>query len=290
MEPFALRSLLLTCGLIALTAAHQAHADPLGVVNTVRRQGCGSNNAAALVHTPALDTAAQAVADGKPLRAAVDASGYRAVHATVIYLDGARDDNELARLVAQSCAQVGQAGLRHAGSFKRGQSVWVVLAEPFTVPALDKAVVSARVLELVNRARAQPRRCGGEDFSPAAALHLSSVLERAAGIHARDMADRGSMSHAGRDGSTPSQRVTRTGYQWSAVGENIAAGQRDADSAVKSWLSSPGHCANLMSPDYTEVGVAFATNAASQAGIYWAQVFAAPLGAPGKPSSYPGRR
>jgi len=290
MKPFAFRSLVLIGGLIAFTAAHHAHADPLGVVNTVRRQGCGSNNAAALTHIPPLDTAAQAVADGKSLRAAVDASGYRAVNTTMIYLDGARDDNELARLVAQSCTQVAQAGLRDAGSYQRGRTVWVVLAEPFTVPALDKAMVSTRVLELVNRARAQSRRCGGTDFAPAAALRPSSVLERAAGAHALDMADRGSMSHAGRNGSTPSQRVTRTGYQWLAVGENIAAGQRDADSVVRSWLSSPGHCANLMSPDYTEVGVAFATNTASQAGIYWAQVFAAPLDAPGKPSPERGRR
>ena len=77
----------------------------------------------------------------------------------------------------------------------------------------------------------------------------------------------------------PAQRVARAGYSWSVVGENIAAGQRDADTVVKSWLESPGHCANLMNPEYSEVGVAFATNASSAAGIYWAQVFAAPLDA-----------
>jgi uncharacterized protein YkwD len=147
------------------------------------------------------------------------------------------------------------------------------------VPALDRAAVAPRVLELVNRARAQPRRCGRDDFGAAPALRGSQPLERVARAHARDMAQRGSMSHTGSDGSAPAQRVTRAGYAWSAIGENIAAGQPDPESVVKGWLASPGHCANLMSPDYSEVGVAFATNPASEAGIYWTQVLASPSSA-----------
>jgi uncharacterized protein YkwD len=166
--------------------------------------------------------------------------------------------------------------MRDAGSYQRGQAFWIVIAEPFSVPKLDQAAVAARVLDLVNRARAQPRRCGNEQLSAVPALRASPLLARAASAHARDMADAGTMSHTGRDGSTPAQRVAHAGYAWSAVGENIAAGQRDADSVVKSWLGSPGHCANLMSPDYSETGLGFATNDSSQAGIYWAQVFAAP--------------
>jgi uncharacterized protein YkwD len=280
-------TLVIFSGLIAVATAH---ANPIEVVNSVRRQGCGNGAAAALVHTPTLDTAARSVAEGKTLRAAVEASGYRAVNSAVLYLDGARDDNELARLVAQSCAQVTRAGLRDAGSYQRGRTLWIVLAEPFSVPALDQSAVAARVLELVNRARAEPRRCGGQQFGAAPALRWSPKLEQVAAAHARDMAESGTVSHTGRDSSTPSQRVTRAGYHWSAVGENIAAGQRDAESVVKSWLGSAGHCANLMSPDYSEVGAAFATNAASAAGIYWAQVFAAPVDAQGAGRPSPERR
>lgn len=275
----------------ALVLPGVASATPLDVVNAVRGKGCGDRRATPLAHTAALDLAAKRVADGKPLRQAVESAGYRAVRSALLFLDGARDDNELARLVAQSCGQVTQAGLRDAGVHQRGRTVWIVLAEPFTVPSLDKAAVGPRILELVNRARAQARRCGSEDFTAAPPLRWSTVLERAAGGHARDMAAAGTMSHTGRDGSTPSQRTTRAGYAWSATGENIAAGQRDAESVVKSWLSSPGHCANLMSADYTEVGVAFATNPASEAGIFWAQVFAAPLSAQAPPrAAGPGRR
>jgi len=254
-----------------------ARADPLSVVNAVRHQGCG-NPARALAHAPQLDVAAQGVAEGRTLRAAVDASGYRAVTTTLLSLDGARNEGELGRLVAQSCAQVTQAGLSDAGSYQRGHMVWIVLAEPFRVPTLDKTAVAARVLDLVNQARAEPRRCGGQQFGAAAPLHRSLVLEQTAASHARDMATRGNMSHLGSDGSTSPQRVTRAGYRWSAVAENIAAGQRGADRVVKSWLDSPGHCANLMNPMYSDMGVAFATNAASPAVIYWTQVFGAPMG------------
>lgn len=277
MVRFHSTSLALLGCLIAV-AARSAGADPLDVVNTARQRGCGTS-AAALARAPALDAAARHIADGKNLRAAIEASGYRAVNSTLLYLDGARNENDLARLVAQSCAQVSQSGLRDAGSYQHGTTLWLVLAEPFTVPALDRASVGPRVLELVNRARAQPRRCGREDFGAAPGVRWSQQLERAASAHARDMAQRGTMSHSGSDGSAPAQRVTRVGYTWSAVGENIAAGQRDPESVVKGWLASPGHCANLMSPDYTEVGVAFATNPASEAGIYWTQVFAAPSSA-----------
>jgi uncharacterized protein YkwD len=269
-------SWLVTIAVAGSAFAQSAKADPLGVLNAVRSRSCGNNGAAAAAHAPLLDKAAQAIAEGKTLRAAIDASGYRAVNSTLLVLDGARDEKELASLIGQSCAQIAQSGLRHAGSYQRGRTIWLVLAEPFTVPKLDQAAVRTRVLELVNQARAQARRCGNDDFAPAPPLRYSSVLEQAAAIHARDMAEHGSMSHTGRDGSTPAQRVTRVGYRWVATGENIAAGQRDPERVVRSWLTSPGHCANLMSPDYTEVGVAFATNAASQAGIFWTQVFGAP--------------
>jgi hypothetical protein len=270
-----LRLAALSGGLLAL--ARVASADPIDVVNSVRRQACGSSNGMTFVHLAPLDAAARQVAEGKSLRAAVDASGYRAVNAVLLYIDGARDENDLSRRVAQQCADIADPALQDAGSFQRGRSLWFVFAQPFLVPTLDPAVIGPRVLDLVNRARAQPRRCGSADFGAAPPLRWSPVLERVASAHARDMAERGTMTHVGRDGSMPQQRITRAGYKWSAAGENVAAGQRDAESVVRSWLSSPGHCANLMSGDYTEMAVAFATNPEGAAGIYWAQVFAAPI-------------
>ena len=43
------------------------------------------------------------------------------------------------------------------------------------------------------------------------------------------------------------------------------------------WVRSPPHCANLMNRVFTDMGVAFATNAKSDMGVYWTQVFGTPL-------------
>jgi uncharacterized protein YkwD len=101
-------------------------------------------------------------------------------------------------------------------------------------------------------------------------------LTEAASRHASDMARHRSVDHRGSDASLPAERVSRAGYRWRAVGENIAAGQPNADAVVAGWLDSPGHCANIMGPDFKEMGVAFALAASGDPGIYWVQVFAAP--------------
>jgi uncharacterized protein YkwD len=60
------------------------------------------------------------------------------------------------------------------------------------------------------------------------------------------------------------------------VGENIAAGQPTPEQVVAGWVQSPRHCANLMAAEYTEMGVAYATEPHSAAGTYWTQMFASP--------------
>jgi len=80
----------------------------------------------------------------------------------------------------------------------------------------------------------------------------------------------------GSDESRPAGRVTQAGYSWASVAENVAAGQTTAEEVVNTWLASPGHCANLMDPRYSESGVARATNPDSEQVVHWVQVFAAP--------------
>jgi uncharacterized protein YkwD len=141
---------------------------------------------------------------------------------------------------------------------------------------LEPAVEAARVLELVNAARAQERNCGRQSFAPAAPLKSSPVLASAAAAHARDMAEHAELTHTGSDGSKPADRITRAGYEWRGSGENVAAGQRNADAVVAAWLESPGHCVNIMEPNFTEMGVAFVEVPGANPGIYWAQSFATP--------------
>ncbi len=132
----------------------------------------------------------------------------------------------------------------------------------------------ARVLELVNAARAEPRRCGWKRFDAAPPLVRSTTLDRVAHAHAEDMAARGRMEHAGGDGSSPAERASRAGYAWMRIAENVAQGQATPEEAVASWLKSSGHCASLMDAAYVETGIGVAT--AGAGGPYWAQVFGTP--------------
>ena len=50
----------------------------------------------------------------------------------------------------------------------------------------------------------------------------------------------------------------------------------EVEEVVQGWLRSPEHCANVMNPDFTQMGIAYAVNAQSEDGIYWTQVFGTP--------------
>ena len=90
------------------------------------------------------------------------------------------------------------------------------------------------------------------------------------------MANHGYMDHTGRDGTTPADRVSRAGYKWKAIGENLASGIMTPEDAVNGWVGSPHHCENLMSSRFSEMAVAYAANPSSSGGIYWTQMFGTP--------------
>jgi uncharacterized protein YkwD len=130
----------------------------------------------------------------------------------------------------------------------------------------------ADALRLVNQQRAAGASCGSRgSFAPAAALTWNAQLATAAYGHSRDMADNNYFSHDSLDGRTMADRINATGYAWSTIGENIAAGYGSVQSVVSGWMASDGHCANLMNPRFTELGLACARNDASQYRIYWTQ-------------------
>lgn len=259
-------------------AASDTSPELVDLANAVRVSGCGGRPgvATALRRVPALDSAAGRLARGQALDASLMQSGYRASRATSIHIE-ARSGMSAVTAVQQGqfCARVTDPELVEMGTTASGHEVWIVLATPMIlVSAGDAAAVSARVLDLANRARSEARRCGRRKFEAAVPLVMSPLLAEAAMMHAQDMAGRDVLTHTGHDGSSVAARVTRTGYAWRAVAENVAAGQPDADAVVGEWLASPEHCSNLMDPRFTEMGVAYAVNEASKAGIYWTQVFA----------------
>ncbi|KAJ8566385.1 hypothetical protein ON010_g6741 [Phytophthora cinnamomi] len=107
------------------------------------------------------------------------------------------------------------------------------------------------------------------------ALCTNSKLQAAAKRHTDDMAKNNYMAHDGADGSTMSQRVTDAGYAWTAVAENVAAGQEDVKSVMESWMNSPGHRANILGADYTMMGTSYAYSESSTYKHYWTQDFGA---------------
>lgn len=255
-------------------------ADPVDLANSLRSRGCGSLPAVdkPLQKQAQLDEAAERLASGADLQTATLESGYRAKALALVHLETTSGDEGIARLLAEEfCDVVADAGLEEAGFFQRGDDTWMLLAKPLSPPGPEgDTSVGEQMLDLVNAARAQPRACGRERFPAAAPLQRSVALERAAAVHAEEMAEHTFMSHEGTDGSMPAERVTAVGYAWTAVAENVAAGQSTPKQVVESWLSSAGHCANLMSPRYSQSGAAHAVNLSGRRAIYWVQVYAAP--------------
>jgi uncharacterized protein YkwD len=133
-----------------------------------------------------------------------------------------------------------------------------------------------QMLTQVNTARSQSRNCGSDNYPATAALSWHCTLEEVANAHNRDMGDNNFFSHTGSDGLTVGDRVRNAGYDWSAVGENIAAGQQTITIVMAAWLDSPGHCANIMHSIYTEFGAASYRVVGSDYPIYWTQVFTRP--------------
>lgn len=141
------------------------------------------------------------------------------------------------------------------------------VAVPTPTPPTD---LSSTLLSLVNDARRSGYDCRSAGvFAAAAPLTLEPRLTKAAQGHADDMNVNTYFSHTGKDGSTLGTRVTRTGYSWWGLGENIALGYPDAAAVMAGWLGSDGHCANIMNPSFTQLGV-------GKSGSYWVQVFARP--------------
>jgi len=275
------RKLIIGGALVVILAVAPDHgvADLADVANAIRSQGCGELSA---VNQPLrarkqLDDAARRIAHGDGLGMAISGSGYRAKKSASIHIRTTTGDDGVAQMLAQQfCGIVADSNLREIGVYRRGQETWMVLAAPFSPPGpADATAVIHRVLALINEARVQARRCGRKKFAATTPLKQVTALESAALTHAQDMTVHGYLGHKGSDGSMPADRVTRANYTWSAVAENVAGGQTTAEEVVNTWLASPGHCANLMNPRYSDTGVAYAVDPANEKGIYWVQVFAA---------------
>lgn len=130
-----------------------------------------------------------------------------------------------------------------------------------------------QVLALINARRAAGATCGGVARPPVGAVTSNAQLREASRCHSLDMATLGYFSHTGQDGSSPWDRIADAEYTASPTGENIAAGYATPQAVVDGWMTSTGHCNNIMSGGSNETGVGYAYRSGSPYGRYWTQTF-----------------
>jgi uncharacterized protein YkwD len=280
----------LVCGtLFAGVSAHaqnpqnpQNHQSLVGLINAYRAApGSCEGRTAAPVAPLALEPALARVqvAAGVFLEQALERAGYPVARAEAIYVAGPLDARAaMAAIERKYCRTLLSTQFSAVGAGRTGDSWLIVLAQPAPPSPVsqlpDWRQAGEAILDAVNAARASARSCGELQFAPAPALAWNAALADAARAHSVDMAAQRYFSHQGKDGRVVGDRALQAGYRWRKIGENIASGQDTAEEAVAGWLSSPGHCANIMNPDFSETGAAYAISTSREtARVYWTQVF-----------------
>ena len=111
-------------------------------------------------------------------------------------------------------------------------------------------------------------------------LNRNLKLDNAADAHSENMGIYNIYSHTGYDGSTIWERIAKTGYTTDyAVGENIYKRSFTGNSLlsakviVSGWMNSPGHKANILNPNYNQIGLGYFYDD-DDALTYWTQNFA----------------
>ena len=162
----------------------------------------------------------------------------------------------LRRIVAPALAAV---ALASAGAAPAGAR-----SENYAGSASAMRVLGSQILVDVNRVRAE------HGLRP---LRFSSRLAAAAAQHSREMGRRGYFSHESADGEAFWRRIegfySSDGYRSWSVGENLlwSSPAVDAAGALKLWMHSPEHRANLLKASWREVGLS-AVHADSAPGTY----------------------
>ena len=125
--------------------------------------------------------------------------------------------------------------------------------EPKPDPVTPQA---GEVLDLVNAERAK------NGLSP---LVLDPELTSNANVRAKEISEL--FSHSRPNGESCITAVT---VDWMYVGENIAAGQPNAETVMSDWMGSDGHRGNILSGNFTKIGIGVYSSGGV---LYWVQLF-----------------
>jgi len=138
--------------------------------------------------------------------------------------------------------------------------------QKITIPSLDDVkAIENKVAQLVNQERAK------RGLAP---LTYNWEVARVARYKSTDMMNKNYFSHTSPTYGSPFRMMESFGIRFSAAGENIAMGQRTPEEVMNAWMNSPGHRANILSNNYTQIGVGYAKSSSGK--IYWTQMFIKP--------------
>ncbi len=109
-------------------------------------------------------------------------------------------------------------------------------------------LVDSKIIFYTNQARLQYQ------LPP---LKENNLLQQAAQNKLSDMVKNQYFDHVSPQGVSARDVIDSGGYKFIAIGENLAlGGYSDEADLVNAWLASPGHRENILSKNYTEIGVA----------------------------------
>ena len=279
--PPVLRLATLSLGLLfAMNALAADEKQLIDSINDYRSQnqrcaGQVSSELPPLAGDPRLALSASSIGN---LQQAMVAANYPMKNVQAISLSGPRDAAAAMKAIQESfCQIVLDPQFVDIGVSRQDREWRIVVARPLLSARLgDWQAEGQKLLAELNVARSRPRQCGTQSFAAATPLTWNATLATAAETHARSMANNNYFDHKDRDGRTPGDRAELAGYSGQQIGENIAAGQDSVRKVVDGWVASPGHCANLMNPQYQELGAAYAVDPKSDSGIYWTVMFGTP--------------
>lgn len=129
-------------------------------------------------------------------------------------------------------------------------------------------VTAGKLIELANQSRA----AAGEE-----PLTENALLSAAAAAKAEDMLKNDYFGHTSPAGVKPWHWVTEAGYGYQYAGENLAINYHEAEAQHQAWMESPTHRANILSPRYTEIGIAVVSGTVKgKESLITVQMFGAP--------------
>lgn len=131
------------------------------------------------------------------------------------------------------------------------------------------AIISSVLVDLTNTDRAIEGLHG---------LSVNQTLIEAAQLKANDMAAKGYFAHNSPDGKNPWYFFKEAGYSFAYAGENLAVFFGDSEDVEQAWMNSPTHRANILSSNFTEIGIATAEGMyQGRSTVFVVQMFGTPL-------------